>query len=373
MKILYLITKSEAGGAQTHVADLCRYFKNRGSEISVMSQGGGWLEGECKKIGINFVVNKFFSNSANPFSVFKAIREIKNYVLNFRPDIIHCHSSAAAFFGRVAVRGEIKTIYTAHGWGFNLGMNPLTRCAVLVAEKFTAKYTDRYICVSEFVKGLGLRYHLAPEDKFKVIYNGVNVEETGADDLLIKDQAKILNKNSEINLTFVGRLAEPKRPELIIEAISLLPQKIKDNIKFTIVGDGVKRGAVEKLADERGVKVELKGALPKDKAMAELGFADIFVFISAWEGFPYTILEAMACSLPVIASDVGGIGEVVNEANGILVKNEIGQIQEAILKLVSDRDLRAKLGAQGKKIIKQDFSLERMCKATEEVYKGVLK
>lgn len=363
MKILYLITKSEIGGAQTHVADLCRYFKEKDFEIAVMSRGGGWLEEECKRTGVGFVENKFFSNSANPLFIYKAIKEIKKYTDEFKPDIVHCHSSAAAFLGRMAVKGKIATVYTAHGWGFNLGMNPLVRLAVLFAEKITAKYTDIYICVSQFVKNLGLKYNFTPENKFKLIYNGVNVEvgESG-------------NHNDNlINFIFVGRLAEPKRPELIIEAISLLPETIKNNVKFTIVSDGSKKDFLKKLAEDKKVKVEFKGDLSKEQVIKELKQADIFVFISAWEGFPYTILEAMSCGLPIIASDVGGISEVVDETNGILVKNEIGQILPAILKLVDDKELRLKLGAKGKERVKQNFSLEKMYQAVEEVYKNVVK
>ncbi|MCX6782223.1 MAG: glycosyltransferase family 4 protein [Candidatus Magasanikbacteria bacterium] len=372
MKILYLITKSELGGAQTHVADLCRYFKKKEFEISVMSMGGGWLQEESKEIGVNFVVNNFFSNSANPFSIYKATREIKKYVSEFCPDIIHCHSSAAAFLARIAIRGNIKTIYTAHGWGFNLGINPLIRYAVLIAEKITARYTDIYICVSEFIKKLGLKYHLAPENKLRVIYNGVNFN-AEENSILTNDQRSNDIQNNEIRLAFVGRLAEPKRPELVIEAINLLPLEVKTNLKFSIIGDGPKRNALEKLANDRKVKVEFKGALPRNKVVAELRLSNIFVFISAWEGFGLSILEAMSVSLPVIASNIGGIREVVNATNGILVKNEIGQIREAILKLVRDKDLRLKLGAQGRKIAEQNFSLEKMCKATEEVYYDISK
>ncbi|KKQ40652.1 MAG: hypothetical protein US58_C0014G0014 [Candidatus Magasanikbacteria bacterium GW2011_GWA2_37_8] len=363
MKILYLITKSEIGGAQTHVADLCRYFKEKDFEIVVMSRGGGWLEEECKRIGVGFAINKYFSNSANPFLICKAIKEIKKYTVEFKPDIVHCHSSAAAFLGRLAIRGKIKTVYTAHGWGFNLGMNPLVRLSVLLAEKITARYTDVYICVSKFVKNLGLKYHLAPENKFKLIYNGVDTEVNEPVD----------RNNNLINLIFVGRLAEPKRPELTIEAISLLPQTIKDNIKFTIVSGGLKEGFLKKLAEEKKVNVEFKGDLSKEQVIKELKQADIFVFISAWEGFPYTILEAMSCGLPVIASNVGGISEVVNETNGVLVKNEIGQIQAAILKLVNDSGLRLQLGTKGKELVKQNFSLEKMYQAVEEVYKSIIK
>ncbi len=360
MKILYLITKSEAGGAQTHVADLCVYFKSKGYEIAVMSSGDGWLKKECDKNGVIFVQNKYFSNKPRPRRLFKAIKEIRKYANEFKPDIVHCHSSAAAILGRIAIKGKIRTIYTAHGWGFNLGMNPLIRYAVLIAEKITAKYTDTYICVAEFVKNLGLKYNLAPENKFKVVYNGVSLDDV--------NQSKIKNLKSKIDLIFIGRLAEPKKPELMIKAISLLPEKIKNSIKFVVVGDGPKRKPLEKLAENKKIKAEFRGSLSKDQVLMELKLADVFIFISAWEGFPYTILEAMSCGLPIIASDVGGVGEAVNETNGILVENEVGQIREAILKLVDNKELRLRLGEQGRRDVEQKFSLNQMLEKIEKIY-----
>lgn len=360
MKVLYLITKSEAGGAQTHVADLCVYFKNNGYDVAVMSSGNGWLKNECEKFGVSFIENKYFSNRPCPRRLFNAIKEIRKYVSEFKPDIVHCHSSSAGILGRLAIKGKIRTIYTAHGWGFNIGMKPWIKYPVLFLEKFCAKFTDTYICVAEFVKQLGLKYHFAPESKFKVVYNGVSIH------------SEVRSPKTEVQLVFVGRLAEPKKPELTIEAISLLPEEIKNKINFTIVGDGPKRKMLEKLAEEKKIKMEFKGSLIKEQALRELGFADIFVFISSWEGFPYTILEAMSYSLPVIASDVGGIDEAVNETNGILVKNEVGQIKEAILKLLNDKELRTNLGNQGIQDVMEKFSLKKMLLEIENIYKQKL-
>jgi glycosyltransferase involved in cell wall biosynthesis len=360
MKILYLITKAEAGGAQTHVADLCRYFVSRGDEIAVMSRGGGWLKEECKKMNVSFVINEYFSNSANPFNIFKAIKKIRKYCAEFRPDIVHCHSSAAAFLGRLAIKGKIRTIYTAHGWGFNIGMNPIIRHAVLLVEKFTAKYTDKYICVSEFVKNLALKYNLAPTNKFVVIYNGV------APRMVWTNR----NGHAEIRLAFVGRLAEPKKPELTIEALATLSADLKKKVRFTIIGDGPKRGMLERLAVDRGVMVDFTGDLPRELAIQTISQSDAFVFISAWEGLPYTILEAFSVGLPVIASDVGGVSEMVTPDNGILIKtNQPQEISEAIRKIAGDPSLRESMRVEALRTVGEKFSLSAMLAQVESVYK----
>ena len=363
MKILYLITKSQAGGAQTHVSQLCDYFAKQ-NEVVVMSGGQGWLKDKCDELKIKYIKNKYFSNSANPFRILKAMKEIKNFAKDFQPDIIHCHSSAAAFLTRLAIRGKYKTIYTAHGWGFNLGMNPLVRFLVLLTEKYNAKYTDKYIAVSEFVKKLGLKYKLAPENKFEVVYNGIDVGgkrkwERGMSD--------------KINLIFVGRLAEPKRPEMIIDVISNFDDDVRNKIRFTIVGDGSKKQFLQNLAKEKNVNVVFTGNLEHGEVMKELFKNDIFIFVSAWEGFPYTILEAMSAGLSMIASDVGGVSEVVGNNVGRLVENEAGQIANALLELINNPELRLKLEENGRRLVEEKFSLEKMLEKTEEVYKEVLK
>ncbi|OIO19925.1 MAG: hypothetical protein AUJ23_01230 [Candidatus Magasanikbacteria bacterium CG1_02_32_51] len=362
MKILYLITKSEAGGAQTHVLELCNYFVKQ-NEVVVMANGIGWLKYKCEDLKISYVENQYFSNSSNPIRIWKAIKEIKKIAKDFQPDIVHCHSSAAAFFTRLAIQGKYKTIYTAHGWGFNIGMNSIVRFLVLLTEKFNAKYTDKYICVSKFVKKLGMKYKLAKEDKFVVIYNGINKT---------TDNRQQTTDNSKIRLMFVGRLAEPKRPEMIIEVIGNFEKEIQDKIQLTIIGDGKKKEFLQNLAKEKKVDVIFAGNLERNKVIDELVKSDIFVFVSAWEGFPYTILEAMSVGLPVIASNVGGISEVVDNTVGRLVENGSIQIAQALLELINNPELRWKLGKNGRKLIENKFSLEKMLKETEKIYKEVL-
>lgn len=361
MKILYLITKSEAGGAQTHVIDICRFFTSKGNHVAIMSRSGGVLESAAKNCGAVFLPNKYFSNYPCPIKIIRAVREIKRAVSDFKPDIVHCHSSAAAFLGRLAVRGKVETVYTAHGWGFNIGMNPFVRHAVLMIEKILARYTDVYICVSKFVRDLGLKYHLAGPEKFITIYNGVEPKGAATRDL-----------TGGLRLSFVGRLAEPKKPELTIEALALLPLEQKQKMKFIIVGDGPKRGVLERLAADRGVMVDFTGDLPREQAIQTISQSDAFVFISSWEGLPYTILEAFSVGLPVIASDVGGVSEMVTSDNGILIKsNQPQEISEAIRKIAGDASLRDSMRTNALKNVGEKFSLSGMLTQVESVYKSL--
>ncbi|MEK7131261.1 MAG: glycosyltransferase, partial [Patescibacteria group bacterium] len=158
MKILYLITKSEIGGAQTHVAQLAKFFAQNNNEVAVMSLPGGWLESEAIKAGAKFYPNIYFSNNFNLARFFRAIKTIRNLINQFKPDIVACHSTAAGFIGRIAARNSIPTIYTAHGWSFEPGTPWWRKLPAIMTEKYAAKFCQKIICVSKYTNDMGVKH-----------------------------------------------------------------------------------------------------------------------------------------------------------------------------------------------------------------------
>lgn len=358
MKILYLITKSEAGGAQTHVLQLSQYFKSQGHAVAVMAYPGGWLQEELKKNNIEFVENFYFSNSFNPLRAYRAVQSIKKYITNFKPDLVHCHSSGAGAFGRLAVEGKIPTIYTAHGWGFNIGVPFFQRKVSMFVESLLARAAVQIICVSQFVKNLALQYRIAPQEKLTVIYNGIEALEAG------------YNETGKVKITFIGRLAEPKNPLLLLEAFNNLSQDLKNKSEVSIIGDGPKKSDIVDFIKKNNLTmVRMMGELPRQDVLKVLGNSDIFTLISRWEGLPLTILEAMSLGLPVVASHVGGIQEAVGSDNGFLVANRAQDISDALAALISSNQLRIRLGQASHQKWQQQFSLSKMLKETEKIYK----
>ena len=360
MKILYVITKSEVGGAQTHLGQLVDHFSKRGDELYVMSYPGGWLEnrvaGKAK-----FIYNVYFSNSFNPIRAIRAILKIRTAVREIKPDVVHCHSSAAAAFARLAVFGKIPTIYTAHGWGFNIGTRPIQKYLAMTVEKILEIFTKKIICVSDFVKNLGVQYGIASENKFVLIHNGVRISGLRAEGI-----------GDKIQIITVGRLANPKIPELIIDSILSLDLEIQKQLKLLILGGGPNKKMLEEKILNSQFEVEMLD-VPLEKVQSYLLTSDIFILLSRWEGFPYSVLEAMSVALPVIASDVGGISEAVkNDQNGFLVQNNIQSVSEAILKLVKNKELRQNMGQASLEAVRGQFSEEIMCEKTERLYVEVI-
>ena len=366
MRILYIITKSEAGGAQTHIYQLSKYFIEKGNKVAIMSYPGGWLEEEAKKLGVKFYPNKYFSNIPDPIRIFKAMKEIRKVVKDFKPDLVGCHSTAAGFLGRMAVRNKIPTTFTAHGWAFTEGAPFLRKCLAILIEKIAGKFCSKIICVSDFDRNLALKYKIASPNKITVVHNGVEVS---------AEQTRNHTQNRrEIKIVFVGRLAQPKDPLLLLESFNSLSFELKDRTQISIIGEGPKRKELEKFIKENRLeeKVKLLGSISREKVFEVLKNSDIFVLISNWEGFPYTIIEAMSFGLAIIASEVGGIKEAVNESCGILIKRGDKEgIKNALGRLLKNPSLIKEMGERGKEKVKEEFSLEKMLRETEKVYKSV--
>jgi glycosyltransferase involved in cell wall biosynthesis len=363
MKILYIITKSESGGAQTHIYQLSKYLINGGHNIGVMSYPGGWLEGEIKKLGGRFFPNYFFSNRLNLIKDLKAMKEIKKAVKEFRPDLISCHSTKAGFLGRLTIRNKVPTLFTAHGWGFAKG-TPFFRKLVIPPEKIAAFFCKKIICVSENDRKLALNYRISSASKLITIHNGVEISK----ELPKKDYSYPLR------IVFIGRLAPPKRPLLLIRAFNELPPDLKEKAQVFIIGEGQNGKKIEHFVKENKLedKVKLLGGLPRNKVLELLQDSHIFVLISDWEGFPRTVLEAMSKGLVVIASKVGGIEEVCSPDCGFLVRRgDTQELKDKLSQLIKNPDLIKKMGYRAHQRIREEFSLERMFNKTSEVYRNI--
>ena len=367
MRIFYLITKSEAGGAQTHVQQMAARLISQGQQVAVMAFPGGWLEKEIKKLGASFYPNLFLGNSFNPWLGFRAMKIIKQALVDFSPQLVSCHSSAAGFWGRMAVKNKIPTLFTAHGWGFALGAPFLRRHLMIILEKIAAIFCSKIICVSNKDRDLALRYKIKRPEQIITIHNGVEIQEINLEQKLLQAPFQII---------FVGRLAPPKQQSLLIKAFSELPQDLQDKAEIILVGDGPQKTSLECLIRERGLlnKVKLLGQQDRERVWQLLQQAHIFAFLSLWEGFPRSILEAMSCGLAIVASDVGAVKEALSQGAGLVIaKNSKLALKQALIQLLKSPELIKKLGQTAKQRVTEYFSLEKMIRETEKVYQDMLR
>lgn len=363
MKLFYLITKSEPGGAQTHVFQLARYASQQGHDVAIMSKPDGWLHDQATQNGWTFFENHHLANTMNPFALMRAGKRLKSALRTFKPDLVSCHSTVAGIVGRLTIRGIIPTVFTAHGWGFASGVPQPRKTLVLFAEKLAAKYTDRIICVSDFDRALGITSAIAQEDKLIRIHNGVE----------IPSQSKQAPEHPK-NLLFVGRYVAQKDPLLLLEAFADIAPTHPE-LTLTLIGGGPKQEELETVVHEKGLaeRVVMHGRMPRMDVLAQMDQADLFILTSNWEGLPRSILEALARAIPVITTNAGGSAEPLTRGGGIVI--DVGDKQALIqaIKTLSTNTLAYQKASEAARVTaKEHFSLEHMLEQTFAVYENIV-
>jgi len=359
MRVLYIITKSDTGGAQTHLSQLSAFVERKGGSAAIMAHPGGWLQEYCEANGVAFYPNKHLSNSLNPIPDIRAGRLVREAVRDFNPDIVSTHSSKAGIVARLALRNSVPTLFTAHGWAFTDGTSLFRKAIALLFEKSAAPFCARVICVSEKDHQLALRYKVVPKKKLLTIHNGVETDKPQA---MVKGTAK--------DIAFVARLAPPKNPFLLVEALADVP-----GLTAHFIGGGPDEEQLKEKIAEVGVsdRVILHGDVPREEVFNLLATMDASVLVSDYEGLPRSILEAMSAGLPIVASDVGGVRELVDERNGFVIgRDDKTGLIDALTKLATQEGLAARLGRVSRERVEQEFSLSVMLSKTYAVYEEVL-
>jgi glycosyltransferase involved in cell wall biosynthesis len=374
-KILYLITQSIWGGAQKYVYDLATNLNPQKFEIVVAAGGDGELLKKLKKAKRKTYSLKYLKRSISPYYEIRAFFEILNLLKKEKPDIIHINSSKGTVLAALAGKMiKTKVIYTVHGSVFMASFPWLIRKFWLWIEKIFSRFKDKIITVSEFDRELWLKHKIVPSEKIVTIHNGLGPKDTKTS-IQKLELLKILNLKSSTNYKIVGTIAHlypEKGIEYLIEAAKILNHELRITnyeLIFIVIGEGAERKKLEKLI--RKYRLEnnffLLGEIKE--ASRYLETFDIFVLPSVKEGFPYTVLEALAAGTPIIASQIGGVSEIIeNKKNGLLIPKEDPQVlAQKIFFLINNPEIAQRLTEKAKESIK-NFSLEKMIKKTENIY-----
>ena len=382
-KLLFVITQPVVGGAQKYVFDLAKNFsKNYQVSVAIGGSEGGDLfkKLEVEKIETHFL--KHLKREINLLHDIRAFFELVKLFKKEKPDIIHLNSSKpglfgslAGFFAGIGRRNKPKIIFTAHGWVFKEDLSRRTRCIFVFLSWLSAKFQDRIICVSKDDFDEAIEHRVAPPRKLSVVHNSA-----GKINFLSKKEARAeiskligreLSEDAFV-LVNLGRLYATKGLGYLIEAISNLETSFPSKkIVLVIFGDGPEREALK--LQVTSYKLQDKVFLVGDVADAAkyLPAFDALILSSVKEGLPYLILEAGLAGIPVISTNVGGVGEIIKDGeNGILIEPKNPQaIADAVKNIINDGDKAKKLSAKLKKSVSEDFSFKEMAERTEWVYK----
>lgn len=363
MNIVYIITRSDVlGGASVHLLDLAKGMIDKGHQVHILVGGTGAFTKELEKNNISFSSLTYLKREISLIYDVLGFVEIKKHLKKLKPDIVHCHSSKAGLLGRLAAKSlKLPVVFTAHGWAFTDGISPKMQRIYATLERFLTKFSDHIITVSEYDRQHGFKYQVGTPELVQTIHNGVPDIQTLA----------IKKTNSRVRLIMVARFENPKDQHFLIQALSNLPKHLNWQIDFLGEGPNLLKCQELTVNEQLDSKIIFHGQSFKVKEF--LNQADIFVLISNYEGFPLTILEAMSTSLPIIASDVGGVHESVSSENGYLIpKGNIDTLTQALTKLIVDTDLCQQLGQNSRHLYETKFSFNTMLQKTCDVYTQVL-
>jgi glycosyltransferase involved in cell wall biosynthesis len=370
LRVLLLVTLSDWGGGAQHIVYVLAQHLRAGYDVTVACAPGGLLIDRLREEGIRVVEIPEFVRLVDPLRDLRVFLKLYRWMRRERFDVVHTHSTKAGFLGRLAARlaGVPAVLFTAHGWAFTEGRAYWKRWLIGQAERLAAKVTTKIICVSRHDQELALKFRVADEKKLVVIYNGIDPQAfTPASGSSVQKQLHIEGASV---LTCVGRLAFQKDPLTLLKAFQKL-----SNCKLVLVGDGPLRPRVERFVLRNRLQGRAIIAGERQDIPEILAASDIFVLSSRWEGLPLTIIEAMLAGLPVVATGVGGVPELIEHGiTGLLVSaGNASMLAEALHQLLQDKKLRQEMGEAGRKRALEKFSLDRMLQETTNVYQDVAK
>ncbi|HCX45131.1 TPA: hypothetical protein DGT35_00850 [Patescibacteria group bacterium] len=352
MKILFIITQSELGGAQRWVFDTSTNLDSKKYQVTVASQPGPLLN----KLQKNKIKTHRLNNlirSISPIRDLFGLIELYRLIKKERPDIVQLCSTKAGLLGALAgkLAQSNKIIYRIGGWSFNDPRPQWQNNLFLWLEKISAPWKDLIIVNSQQGYDEALKYKICSKEKLRLLYNGIDYS---------KYKYNLKNKSDTLKIGVIANFYPTKGLTYLIRSLAQLKNH---RIETFIVGEGKERSKLEQLIKELNIhNCTLAGSQSDPwQYFEQQDGIDIFVIPSVKEGMPYVLLEAMANKLPIITTKAGGIGEIIkDQQNGILIpiKNS-KEMTLAIDDLIKNKVLRDKLSKQAGEDIKK-YNLQSM-------------
>lgn len=360
--ILFIASGSGLAGGERNLLDIAEYLVAGGRwRVSAAVPADGALKERLEALGCDVAVVPL-----SGFALASSIMAIKRIIRAGKVDIVHAHGTRAAFYARPAARlAGAPCVYTVHGMHY-LHYSPAKRAVFLMVERLMRRWQAKviFVCEADMEEGVSLR--VASPGGTRVIYNGVPKAPqvpAGERDRLRKEFGAATSDTVALS---VGRFHRQKGQRYLLEAAASLAGERPD-IKFVLAGGGDSLEAMKKLA---GVAKNVVFLGPRDDIPALMTAADIFVLPSLWEGLPYVLLEAAGRGLPIVASEVDGVVEVIRngETGRLVPPGDSVALARAVAALVDDKDSAAKFAGKARALVEDNFSLESMNRTTEELY-----
>ena len=358
-----MMPKFHIGGAEVQVLNLLKNLDTESFSVSLclLNRGDIEMENEARKY-VDSVFFLGFRWRNFPWSFLKLVK----YLQDGRFGVVHAHLQYANLIGRLAgwFAGVPVRMTTEHG--MNLWKSKL----LLAIERVMNRITDVKICVSHDIMEIRHRKEGTPDNKLFYIPNAVDPDLFGEDpDSKERIMAEFGWDDEDLLILSLGRVVEVKNYPLLVEAVVELNNKMP-GVRCLIAGDGDRKKEVQAKIDDLGAGDNIKMAGERRDIAALLAAADLFALSSFREGLPVSILEAMAAGVPVVSTDVGGVGEAVTGGEtGLLVPSgDAEAMASAFEQILTDTPLRMSLTNNASKTVNERFSMNSVAKKLGDIY-----
>ena len=368
--LLYVIDNMEFGGGERVFLQLASALRDHFKVFVAASPGGRFEEG-LSGLGIRLIPVDMRQRPS-----FKPISELVRIIKEKKITLVHSQGGRADFFARVAGKmARVPYIVSTVAMpveGYDVGR--WRKAVYIFLDRLTERYVDRFIVVSEVLKETLIKGHKIPPHKVVRIYNGIEIGQY-RHDATYADLRKEWGVPSHVPLIgAIGRLVWQKGLTHLLQAMPLVFQEYPDT-RLILVGDGPLQEDLRDQVRDLGIEASVFFVGFRIDIPAVLAALDLLVVPSVLEGFPMTTLEAMAMAKPIVASDINGVREQIeNGRTGILVPPGDPQaLAEGIKQMLKDRTQAKNLGTEARKHLEEMFDIKQQVALHEEVYEELLK
>ena len=384
VKVLRVIARLNIGGPALHVAYLTEGLASRGYDTTLvagtLARGEESMADVARQRGVSIVTLEALHREISPLSDLRAIVRLASVIRRERPTILHTHTAKAGAVGRIAavLAGSARPpviVHTFHGHVLRGYFGRVRTAAFRILERTLARWTTLLVAVSPEVRDDLVALGVAPAEKFAVVRLGIELEErvelNGAGRAEIRRVLGIGPDSFVVG--WVGRMTAVKRTDDVLLSFQRLLARDVD-ATLCLVGDGPDRSRLERRAHELGIAKRCLFLGYQDDVGAFYSAMDALVLPSANEGTPVSVIEALAAGRPVVATDVGGVADVVEDgANGFLAASGDAEgLARRVLDLLGDGDRRRSMGETGRAGVAERHSASRVADRTAALYQEIL-
>jgi glycosyltransferase involved in cell wall biosynthesis len=383
IRVLRVIARLNMGGPALHVAYLSAGLKERGYDTTLvagsLALGEESMASVAEELGVPIVTVPELHREISPLRDLRAVYHLAGLIRELRPQILHTHTAKAGTIGRLAamLAGDAAppiVVHTFHGHVLRGYFGPLRSNLFRVLERFLATRTTALVAVSPEVRDDLVALGIAPAEKFTVVRLGIELDERVGAGVNGVETRRLLGIAPErFVVGWIGRMTGVKRTDDVLLAVRRLRDRGVDAV-LCMVGDGPDRESVERRAHELGiVRDSLFLGYQEDVAPFYAAF-DALILPSANEGTPVSAIEALAGGRPVVATEVGGVPDVVRDGvDGFLVEpGDVDAMADRLARLAADADLRRRMGEAGAESVRERYAVRRLLDDVDALYRRLI-